>query len=129
MTHYLYNVYSNGFNPNIPTANPGTLNFASELGLFCRPQGATEIDPATGINYLAEIQHIIEGQGDYPLSAGASSGVVNQTPIDEGAVTHPASALVASTPYASWDTAPTDPDTGETEGFCTVSSTDGNTGS
>ena len=61
-------MYSNGFNPNIPASTPATVNFAGEIRAICKPQLAHTIDPNTGIYYLAEGQHIIEGTGLLPRS-------------------------------------------------------------
>ena len=81
---YLYNVYSNGTNTHIaPVATPATLNVVSEAGFLCKPQNASILDPATGQSYIKSIQSIIIGNGFLPLSAGASTGVVNQTPIND----------------------------------------------
>ena len=79
---YLYNVYSNGTNSHIaPVATPATLNVVSEAGFLCKPQSASILDPATGQSYIKSIQSIIISNGFLPLSAGASTGVVNQTAI------------------------------------------------
>ena len=79
---YLYNVYSNGTNTHIaPVATPATLNVVSEAGFLCKPQNASILDPATGQSYIKSIQSIIISNGFLPLSAGASTGVVNQTAI------------------------------------------------
>ncbi len=127
--NFLYNVYSNGSNPNIPVANGATLNFASEDGFLCKPQNATTIDPSNGKNYLAEIQSAIEANGYFPLSGGASSGTVTTAPIDEGSVVHPASSLAplkGTGAYAAFDTTTLNPNTGDPVGYCVVSTTDGN---
>ncbi len=129
---FLYNVYSNGSNANIPQATGATLNYVSEQGFICKPQNATTTDPTTGKNYLAEIQTIIEANGFFPLSGGASSGTVNTTPIDEGSVAHPASGLAPLQPggrYAAFDPLTANPNTGDPVGFCLVSTTDGNASS
>jgi ABC-type phosphate transport system substrate-binding protein len=94
--HYLYNVYSNGTNANIPASSAATLNYASEVGFICNPNkgGSTAIaDPSTGATYLSELQSDIETTGFFPLSAGMTSGTVNTTPIDEGTVDEPAYQL------------------------------------
>ena len=81
---YLYNVYSNGTNTHIaPVATPATLNVVSEAGFLCKPQNASILDPATGQSYIKSIQSIIISNGFLPLSAGASTGVVNQAPISD----------------------------------------------
>ncbi|MGP0029511.1 MAG: substrate-binding domain-containing protein [Acidimicrobiales bacterium] len=146
--HYLFNVYSDGSNANIPAATAATLNFASEIGFICNPNkgSSTAIkDPATGKTYLSEIQTDIENAGFYPLSAGAADGTVNQTPMDEGMVTNPASQLLDETTggqgagqpstdpgyaqYKPYDTfAPTGPNN-DPSGYCLTSTTDNNASS
>jgi ABC-type phosphate transport system substrate-binding protein len=137
---FLYNVYSNGSNSaNIPSATAATLNYVSEVGFICNPnKGASTpaVDPLTGTNYINEIQSVIENNGFYPLSAGRTSGTVNQTEIDEGSVDTPATTLLNSASggtggglygypqYKGFDT-----DTlsgGDPTGFCLVFTTDGN---
>ncbi|MHB8439339.1 MAG: substrate-binding domain-containing protein [Acidimicrobiales bacterium] len=147
---YIYNVYSNGSNSNIPAATAATLNYVSEQGFICNPNKANakaEFDPNTGRSYLSEIQRVIENAGFYPLSGGAASGTVNGTPIDEGKVGNPASALLAKTSggqapgqtssdpgyaqYSPFDTVPHEPKTsgGDPKGYCLVTTTDGNSNS
>jgi hypothetical protein len=93
---YLYNVYSNGSNPNIaPAATPATLNYISEAGFICKPQNTTIVDPATGQPYINSIQSIITSNGFLPLSAGAASGVVNQTPIADEVGSNTVNTLAA----------------------------------
>ncbi len=146
--HYLYNVYSDGSNANIPAATAATLNFASEVGFICNPnKGATTnvLDPNTGVAYLTEIQNLILNNGFFPLSAGAPDGTVNQTPIDEGTVTNPASQLLAETTggqgagqtsadpgYAQYEPFDTYAKTGpnnDPSGFCLTTTTDSNASS
>jgi hypothetical protein len=94
------------------------------------------VDPLTGLSYISEIQSVIEGNGFYPLSAGRTSGTVNQTEEQEGSVDTPATTLLNSASggtggglygypqYKSFDN-----DTqsgGQPTGFCLVSTTDGN---
>ena len=87
---YLYNVYSNGSNPLIAAAaTPATLNYVSEAGFICKPQNASLADTINGGTYLSGIQHTIENAGFFPISAGYTSGTVNQTPTDEGSVPNP----------------------------------------
>jgi ABC-type phosphate transport system substrate-binding protein len=141
--HYLSNVYSNGFNPNIPAATAATLNYVSEVGFICNPNKAgtsNVVDPLTGVSYLSEIQSAIEAAGFYPLSAGMEAGTVNTTPIDEGAVPHTASALLTSgsggagtsaegySAYAPFDQVATSSTTGDPIGYCVTSDTDTNAG-
>ncbi len=63
----LYNVYSNGSNPNIPLSSPATLNAISEDGFMCKPSTAKDIDPNTGVTYRSEIDAAITAQGFFPL--------------------------------------------------------------
>ena len=152
-SRYLFNVYSNGSNSKIPAATAPTLNYVSEAGFICKPQNATLVDAASGHTYLSEIQSAIEAQGFFPISDGASSGVVNQTAGDEGSVTNPVTGMtltaagsqetgtgaqtatvnnyglymnVPGTGLAGGEkTAPN----GDLSGYCMVSSTDGNASS
>jgi ABC-type phosphate transport system substrate-binding protein len=126
--HYLYNVYSDGSNSNIPAASAATLNFASEIGFLCNPNkgGATVVDPNTGAGYLGEIQSAILLSGFFPLSGGAPSGTVNTTPIDEGTLTNTASTLLTGSSYKPFDAFATTGPNSDPAGFCLTSSTDGN---
>jgi hypothetical protein len=63
----LYNVYSDGANPNIPVSSPATLNAVSEDGFICKPATATDVDPNTGLTYHSEIDAAITNQGFLPL--------------------------------------------------------------
>jgi hypothetical protein len=63
----LYNVYSNGSNPNMPVSSPATLNAISEDGFMCKPSTSTDIDPNTGATYRSEIDAGITAQGFSPL--------------------------------------------------------------
>jgi hypothetical protein len=63
----LYNVYSDGSNPNIPASAPAALNIVSEDGFICKPATATDIDPNTGATYRSEIDAAITGAGFFPL--------------------------------------------------------------
>jgi ABC-type phosphate transport system substrate-binding protein len=138
---FLYNVYSNGSNSNIPAATGATLNYVSELGFICNPnKGKTSaaIDPLTGLTYISEIQSVIENSGFYPLSSAMSSGTVNQTEVDEGTLPHPASTLLGLASggtggglygYPQYNTYDTFATTGphlDPAGFCLTSDTDGN---
>jgi ABC-type phosphate transport system substrate-binding protein len=142
---YLYNVYSDGSNANIPAATAATLNYVSEVGFMCNPNkgsATATVDPNTGATYISELQTTIENAGFYPLSAGASSGTVNTTPIDEGTVAHPASALLTKTSggqapgqtsadpgyaqYKPFDTFATTGPNKDPAGFCLTTTTDSN---
>ena len=63
----LYNVYSDGSNPQIPQSSPATENAISEDGFMCKPSTKEDIDPNTGLTYLSEIQAAIRANGFYPL--------------------------------------------------------------
>jgi ABC-type phosphate transport system substrate-binding protein len=146
---FLYNVYSNGSNSNIPAATGATVNYVSEVGFVCNPNkggSSNVLDGATGKAYISEIQAIIKAQGFYPISGGDSTGTINQTPVDEGTVGNTATALLASgttidpnggmgnsqhpySDYQSFDNAATNVVTGDPMGFCFVSTTDGNANS
>ena len=79
------------------TTNAATVNYVSEIGFICNPnkgKSTPAVDSITGATYISEIQSVIENNGFFPLSAGGSSGTVNQTAIDEGHVGHPARALL-----------------------------------
>jgi ABC-type phosphate transport system substrate-binding protein len=146
--HYLYNVYSDGSNANIPAATAATLNFASEVGFICNPnKGAASnvLDPNTGTSYLSELQTLILNDGFFPLSAAAASGSVNTTPIDEGTVANPAGNLLnevtggqgagqsPSAPgyaqYKPFDTFAVTGPNNDPSGFCLTTSTDANASS
>ena len=130
---YLYNVYSNGSNSNIPASSPATLNYVSEDGFLCKPVSEKGTDPnsttSPPASYEGEIQATIKANGFFGLSAGASSGTVNQTPFDEylagGVPPHTAASLLSGTPYASYD-AVVPEGNGDPTGFCQVYNTDGN---
>jgi ABC-type phosphate transport system substrate-binding protein len=127
---YLYNVYSNGSNSNIPAANNATVNYVSELGFICNPnktQSFNVVDINTGQTYLSEIQGIIEANGFFPLSGGAASGTVNQTPIDEGSLPHSAQTL--TTGFYFWEDLANHAGDGDPMGYCLSTDTDGNANS
>jgi ABC-type phosphate transport system substrate-binding protein len=126
---FLYNVYPDGTNPNIPVATPATLNFASENGFLCKPNtdagGAQIVDPLTGVTYRSEIESAIAGAGFLPLD-----GLDENVPFGEegAAVTAPASSIPSftSSPYYPYDKLPTSG--GQPQGYCLVTTSDGNTG-
>ncbi len=128
---FLYTVYSDGTNANIPVSSPATLNFASEAGFICKPNtvngtanGAQINDPVTGATYRSEIEAAITAQGFFPLD-----GLDPNVPFDEGSVTTPATSIPSftSSAYHVYDTPPTAGD-GDPLGYCTVTTSDGNTG-
>ena len=125
---YLYNVYSNGSNTNIPAADAATINYVSEIGFICNPNkgnATAAVDMLTGGKYINEIQSVITSNGFFPLSAGGSTGKFNQTAIDEGSVPHPGSALIGPAPYSTYDTF-AKATNGDPMGYCLTTDTDGN---
>jgi ABC-type phosphate transport system substrate-binding protein len=153
---FLYNVYSNGSNTNIPEATAATLNYVSEVGFLCKPQtidgtandvASNEIiDPSTGVWYHTEIFNTIIANGFIPVTAtdsttsfGGATGLTDGPPKNENAsgATHTAySLLSAGSPaygatYLNTDapgqTSNTSIPTSTTPvGYCIVSTTDGN---
>jgi hypothetical protein len=129
---FLYNVYSDGTNSNIPVATPATLNFASENGFICKPNtvdgtvnGAQIVDPITGATFRSEIEAAITATGFLPLD-----GLDENVPFSEegAAVTTPASSISSftSSSYYQYDTLPKSG--GQPQGYCLVTTSDGNTG-
>jgi hypothetical protein len=109
---FLYNVYSNGSNANIPAATAATLNYVSEVGFLCKAQtvnGQAEItrpaattaldsnsndivDPTFGLWYHDEIFNLIVANGYIPVTAtdaggtfGGPTGLQDGPPISENA--------------------------------------------
>ena len=135
---YLFNVYSNGSNAKIKAAaTPATLNYVSEAGFICKPQNSTIINPATGNNYVTDIQAAISASGFFPLSAAYTDGGVNTTPIaDEGAAAHPVSGMTLTSnghDYSKYmNVSGTglaggyQSSNGDPSGFCLVTNTDAN---
>jgi hypothetical protein len=81
----LYNVYSDGSNPDIPASSPAALNVASEDGFECKPSTSSDVDPNTGATYRTEIVNAIQAQGFVPLplevenGQGSTSGIYGTT--------------------------------------------------
>ena len=124
---FLYNVYSNGSNANLPEATAATLNYVSEVGFLCKPQtvtGAAEatlpsstttadtnandiVDPATGLWYHDEIFNQILASGFLPVNAVAGAGIADTTDgpalANENAAnaTHTAYSLLSSGTYGA----------------------------
>ncbi len=127
---YLYNVYSNGSNANIPEATAATLNYVSEVGFICKPQtvgGTAEgtlpadtdgtfaadtnandiVDPATGLWYHDEIFNQILASGFLPVNAVAGAGIGATTdgpalPNENAAnATHTAYSLLSNAGYGA----------------------------
>jgi hypothetical protein len=101
----LYNVYSDGSNPEIPVSNDATLNFASEDGFLCKPGTATEVDPNTGLTFRSEIDSNLVNNGFLPLPAlqvedgqGDTSGGYNTT---KSGIPHPAYNELHNSAYDS----------------------------
>ncbi|MEI7963360.1 MAG: hypothetical protein WCI42_05975, partial [Verrucomicrobiota bacterium] len=120
----LYNVYANGSNANLGAASAATMNFVGENGFLCRPDTVTDIDATTGVSYRSEINAAILSEGFYPISAGASTGVINTTPVDMGTLSHPAAGTTSASKYAPYTDGRS-----TTSGFCLPFTTDGNSGS
>jgi hypothetical protein len=70
----LFNVYSDGSNPQINASSPASLNAVSEDGFLCKPSSSTDIDPNTGSTYRSEISKVITGQGFFPLPLMVENG-------------------------------------------------------
>jgi len=135
IVQFLYNVYSDGTNANIPTATNATLNFASENGFICKPNtidgkataGTSDqiVDPVTGATYRSEIESAITASGFYPLD-----GLNENFPFAEegAAVTSPASSISSftSSNYYQYDTLPTN-GSHQPLGYCLVTTSDANT--
>jgi len=79
------NVYSNGTNANIPAARPAALAYVSETGFVCSPRTLDQENPQTGNSYRADLNAAITASGFFPISGGMTSGVVNFSPLAEGA--------------------------------------------
>jgi ABC-type phosphate transport system substrate-binding protein len=113
ITRFLYNIYSNGSNANLPPATAATLNYVSEVGYLCKAQTADAtaeatlpastitpdtnakdiVDPNNGIWYHDEIFNTITANGFLPVTASASGGfgtVVDGAPISENAAANAA---------------------------------------
>jgi hypothetical protein len=113
-------------------ATSAALNFASENGFICKPNttdgssnGTQIVDPITGVTYRSEIESAITATGFLPLD-----GLNENTPFAEegAAVTTPASAISSFTgsTYYQYDTLPVK--SGQPQGYCIVTTSDGNTG-
>jgi hypothetical protein len=124
---FLYNIYSNGSNANIPEASAATLNYVSEVGFLCKAQtvnGAAEgtlpssttstdsnandiVDPSTGIWYHDEIFNQIIASGFLPVNAVAGAQIANTTDgpalANENAAnaTHTAFSLLSAGTYGA----------------------------
>jgi hypothetical protein len=71
VTRGLYNVYLNSDATN--PSNQATLNLVSEYGFLCKPDTASQVDPATGAFYRTEIEQVITANGFFPLDVGGAA--------------------------------------------------------
>jgi ABC-type phosphate transport system substrate-binding protein len=106
----LYNAYSDGNNGNLPAVSQDVENFVSTYGFLCKPQTASQVDPIspTAQTYRTEIDAIITANGFFPLVEGSEG---------DGGVTVP---NFTDANYAAADPAPPGDN-----GFCQVTTTDG----
>jgi hypothetical protein len=95
----LYNVYSDGSNPDIPVASDATLNAVSEDGFLCKASTDTDIDPNTGLTYLSEIQSAITSQGFFPLYPAGSPQVED----GNGSASSPYTTTATGIPNPAWN--------------------------
>lgn len=124
-TRLLFNVYANGSNANIPATKAAALNFIGEQGFLCRPGTASDVNPGTGATYRSEINAAILSEGFYPISAGMSSGSINNNPVPMASLSRPASSVTSGSRYSPY----TDGRDSSGNGFCIISTTDGNASS
>jgi hypothetical protein len=109
---FLYNVYGNGTQADVPVATQATLNFVSEYGFLCKPGTATQTDSNTGLTYRSEIDTVLKDQGFVPFLLGPMGDTA-------GGYTH---AVISNASYAADDGYPAD--VGK-KGYCKVFTTDG----
>jgi hypothetical protein len=115
----LFNVYSDGSNPQIAASSPASLNAVSEDGFLCKPSSNTDIDPNTGATYRSEINKVITSQGFFPLPLmvengqngqqnGSAFGPFGTTDTAGGGIPNPAwsDGLSASDYNAAHETTP-----------------------
>jgi hypothetical protein len=95
----LYNVYSDGSNPDIPVASDATLNAISEDGFLCKPSTNSDIDPNTGSTYLSEIQSAITAHGFFPLYPAGHP----QPEDGNGSTSSPFSTTAAGIANPAWN--------------------------
>jgi hypothetical protein len=149
---FLYNIYSNGSNTNLPPATAATLNYVSEVGFLCKPQtvdataGGTKIvDPANGTWYHTEIFNTIVANGFVPVTAtgggtfatladgapapeNAGSGADTNTAynmLNTGGVDAAAGATYLGTAAPSQSTNTSISTSNDPLGYCILSNTDG----
>ena len=70
----LYNVYSDGSNPNIPASSPRRSTSISEDGFMCKPRRPWDIDPNTGLTYKGGDRDGDREQGVLPAAEPAGRG-------------------------------------------------------
>jgi len=128
-TRLVYNVYADNSQANQPAATAAALNYVGETGFLCTPRTANITNPQSGKSYLTEIQNTIVASGFYPISAGATTGVINQTAIPEG--TFGVGQTGAETMYSTGAYAPflahAAGTTASPNGFCLFSTTSSST--
>jgi hypothetical protein len=102
----LYNVYSDGSDPDIAASSDAALNVVSEDGFVCKPSTATDVDPNTGAFYRTEIDSVITSNGFYPLPLGVETGTYtapsgNGGPYNSGSTsyTNPAWTALSNSAY------------------------------
>jgi len=132
-TRYVYNVYSNGFEASngLPEATTAAMTYVSETGFICSERTKAIIDPTTGISYRTEIDNVMLNSGFYPLSAGASTGVINTTAFDGGSLGTYGSATLgtaANDRYTPFLQPVNTAGNGNPMGFCVASNTQGANG-
>ncbi|HXW34809.1 MAG TPA: substrate-binding domain-containing protein [Acidimicrobiales bacterium] len=108
----LYNVYSDGFNANLPANSQAVMNFVSTYGFLCNPSTYSDVDPLSPTNatYGSEIDAIIGNNGFFPFPKGTEGDAAITTPPS---FTDPGYAAASPTPAGD-------------QGYCRVTSTDGN---
>jgi hypothetical protein len=92
----LYNVYSNGSNPDIVPSSTAALNVVSEDGFLCKPSTSSDVDPNTGKTYLSEIDATITAQGFFPIPLSVEDG--------QGATTGLFASTGTGIPHPAWTT-------------------------
>jgi len=111
---YLWNVYSDGSNSNIPASSQAALNFMSEWGFICKQDSAVDSNSLTSASYGSEIQGIITANGYTPLSSST---------IDVLSIPH--NAVITDPGYAFVDPESQTGSPGSAQGNCRVFTTDG----
>jgi hypothetical protein len=133
----LYNVYSDGSNPDLPyptptggsptTQNQAIMNFVSTYGFLCNPNIDSEIDPITGDTYLSEIDSIITNAGFYTIPEDTMGDSSIETPP-----VFTTQTTINGNPYGYANDATTPPTitvdghSAPDAGYCRVSTTDEN---